>query len=572
MKTVFQYLKPYLFRMTVGLIIKFIGTMMDLLLPWILSYMIDDVVPLRSKTLIFLWGGAMVICSVIALLGNIIANRMASRVAQRTTQKLRHALFEKISYLSCRQVDAFSIPSLESRLTTDTYNIHQMIGMMQRLGIRAPILLLGGIIMTLTLEPYLALVLIAMLPLMAFTIYAISKKGIPLYTRLQQGIDMMVRTVRENISGIRVIKALSKTEYEKERFDSVNAEVVARETKSGVTMALSNPLMNLLLNLGLVLVIVVGAFRVNAGLTQPGKIIAFLTYFTIILNALLSISRMFMMYSKGSASAARISEVLLTGEDMTIQKLPQQEQDFHVVFDHVSFSYRKKKDNLTDISFRLKKGETLGIIGGTGSGKSTIAALLMRLYDPDSGQIMISGRPVCAIPQEELHTMFGVVFQHDFLMADTIAANISFGRNLSMQEIETACRQAQAKEFIEELPARYEHMLTAKGTNLSGGQKQRVLVARALAGGPQILILDDSSSALDYRTDSLLRQAVNEEFQKTTTIIIAQRISSIRHADHILVLENGCEIGYGTHEELMRQCELYREISISQMGGEEFAC
>ncbi|MBE5039475.1 ABC transporter ATP-binding protein [Ructibacterium gallinarum] len=572
MKTVFQYLKPYLPRMTVGLVIKFIGTMMDLLLPWILSYMIDDVVPLRNKALIFLWGGAMLICSVVALLGNIIANRMASRVAQRTTQKLRHALFEKIAYLSCQQVDAFSIPSLESRLTTDTYNIHQMIGMMQRLGIRAPILLLGGIIMTLTLEPYLALVLIAMLPLMAFTIYAISKKGIPLYTRLQQGIDMMVRTVRENISGIRVIKALSKTEYEKERFDGVNAEVVARETKSGITMALSNPLMNLLLNLGLVLVIVVGAFRVNAGLTQPGKIIAFLTYFTIILNALLSISRMFMMYSKGSASAARISEVLTAKEDMALREKNRKEQDFHVVFDHVFFSYRKKKDNLTDISFRLKKGETLGIIGGTGSGKSTIAALLMRLYDPDSGEILISGRPVSAIPQEELHTMFGVVFQHDFLMADTIAANISFGRNLSMQEIQTACRQAQAKEFIEELPEKYEHMLTAKGTNLSGGQKQRVLVARALAGKPQILILDDSSSALDYRTDALLRRAVNEEFQKTTTIIIAQRISSIRHADHILVLENGCEIGYGTHEELMRQCELYREISISQMGGDEFAC
>lgn len=571
MRTVFSYLKPHLPRMTAGLVIKFVGTMMDLLLPWILSYMIDDIVPLKNKTLIFLWGGAMVICAVVAVAGNIIANRMASRVAQRTTQALRHDLFEKISYLSCRQADGFSVPSLESRLTTDTYNLHQMIGMMQRLGIRAPILLLGGIFVTLTLEPYLSLVLIAMLPFMGLTIYAISKKGIPLYARLQQGIDTMVRTVRENISGIRVIKALSKTDFERERFAGVNAEVVARETRSGVTMALSNPLMNLLLNLGLTLVIIVGAFRVNAGLTQPGKIIAFLTYFTIILNALLSISRMFMMYSKGSASAGRISEVLNTPEDMQLHPPVIKDSALHIAFSNVSFSYRKKRDNLTDISFALKRGETLGIIGGTGSGKTTIAALLMRLYDPDSGEILISGRSVASIPPAELHTKFGVVFQHDFLMADTIANNISFGRGLSMEQIKAACERAQAREFIEGLPGQYAYMLTAKGTNLSGGQKQRLLVARALAGSPEILILDDSSSALDYRTDSLLRRAVSQHFQNTTTIIIAQRISSIRHADHILVLEDGKSLGYGTHRELMETCGLYREISISQMGGDVIA-
>ena len=568
MKKVFEYLRPHLPRMTLGIIIKFIGTIMDLLLPWILSYMIDDVVPLKQINLIVLWGGAMVVCAVIAVVGNIIANRMASRVAQRTTETLRHDLFEKISYLSCKQTDEFSIPSLEARLTTDTYNLHQMIGMMQRLGIRAPILLLGGIFVTMALEPSLSLVLIAMLPLMGIAIYTISKKGIPLYTWLQQGIDMMVRTVRENISGIRVIKALSKTEYEKERFAGINAEVVARETKSGVTMALSNPLMNLFLNLGLTLVIVVGAFRVNAGLTQPGKIIAFLTYFTLILNALLSISRMFMMYSKGSASAGRISAVLNTPEDLNIAPLERTDTPYHIVFDHVSFSYGKKRDNISDISFRLKRGETLGVIGGTGSGKTTIASLLMRLYDADNGDILINGRPVESIPPEDLHTMFGVVFQNDFLMADTIANNISFGRNLSRAQIEDACRHAQAREFIESLPDRYDHMLTAKGTNLSGGQKQRILVARALAGKPEILILDDSSSALDYKTDSLLRQAINHHFQDTTTVIIAQRISSILHADHILVLEDGKTLGYGSHEELMQSCSVYREISQSQMGGD----
>lgn len=571
MKKVFFYLKPYLPRMSVGLLIKFTGTIMDLALPWILSYMIDDIVPLKDVPLILIWGVIMVICSIVAVVTNIVANRMASWVAQHTTQALRHDLFHKITYLSCKQIDEFTIPSLESRLTTDTYNIHQMIGMMQRLGVRAPILLLGGVLVTLTLDPILCLVLVSTMPFIGFLIYYISKKGIPLYVYLQRGVDAMVRTVRENIAGIRVIKALSKTDYEKDRFAGVNAEVVRRETKAATTMALTNPLMNLFLNLGLTAVIFVGAILVNNGMTQPGKIIAFLTYFTIILNAMLSINRMFVMYSKGTASAKRISEVLNTPEDLTLIQANPVSLPYHIVFEHVSFSYQKKEDNVTDISFRLKRGETLGIIGATGCGKSTLISLLMRLYDADSGEIFIDNRKIESIPPEELHTKFGVVFQNDILFADTIAENISFGRSLPLEQIQKAAECAQAAEFINALPDGYDHMLTAKGTNLSGGQKQRLLIARALAGNPEILILDDSSSALDYRTDAQLRRALAREYQGTTTIIIAQRISSILHADHILVLEEGKELGYGTHEELMQICALYREISQSQMGGGDVA-
>ncbi len=571
MKKVFFYLKPYLPRMSVGLLIKFTGTIMDLALPWILSYMIDDIVPLKDVPLILIWGVIMVICSIIAVVTNIVANRMASWVAQHTTQALRHDLFHKITYLSCKQIDEFTIPSLESRLTTDTYNIHQMIGMMQRLGVRAPILLLGGVLVTLTLDPILCLVLVSTMPFIGFLIYYISKKGIPLYVYLQRGVDAMVRTVRENIAGIRVIKALSKTDYEKDRFAGVNAEVVRRETKAATTMALTNPLMNLFLNLGLTAVIFVGAILVNNGMTQPGKIIAFLTYFTIILNAMLSINRMFVMYSKGTASAKRISEVLNTPEDLTLIQADPVSLPYHIVFEHVSFSYQKKEDNVTDISFRLKRGETLGIIGATGCGKSTLISLLMRLYDADSGEIFIDNRKIESIPPEELHTKFGVVFQNDILFADTIAENISFGRSLPLEQIQKAAECAQAAEFINALPDGYDHMLTAKGTNLSGGQKQRLLIARALAGNPEILILDDSSSALDYRTDAQLRRALAREYQGTTTVIIAQRISSILHADHILVLEEGKELGYGTHEELMQICALYREISQSQMGGGDVA-
>lgn len=571
MRKILTYLRPYVPGMLLGLAIKFIGTIMDLLLPWILAYTIDEIVPVRSIRLIVIWGLVMVLCSVVALVTNIVANRMASKVARDTTEAVRHDLFKKISYLSCRQVDEFSIPSLEARLTTDTYNIHQMIGMMQRLGVRAPILLLGGIIVTLALEPVLSLVLILVLPFIGVLIYLVSKKSIPLYTGLQQAVDALVRTVRENIAGIRVIKALSKTTYEKQRFSVVNAEVVKREKRAGITMALTNPMMNLFLNLGLTLVIIVGAYRVNAGLTQPGKIIAFLTYFTIILNAMLSITRMFVLYSKGTASAGRICQVLDTPEDLELEPLDHIDNGCHISFDHVSFSYHKGKDSITDISFALKQGETLGIIGATGSGKSTLVRLLMRLYDTDKGEIRINGDDIRGIPSRELHTKFGIVFQNDVLFADTIAANIDFGRGLSREQLAAASASAQAKEFIDSLADGYEHMLTIKSSNLSGGQKQRILISRALAAHPEILILDDSSSALDYKTDSLLRKALSENFGGTTAIIIAQRVSSVLHADHILVMEDGRALGYGTHEQLLQSCESYREISMSQMGGEVIA-
>ncbi|MGN0664776.1 MAG: ABC transporter ATP-binding protein [Negativibacillus sp.] len=568
MRHLYNYLKPYIPRMTLGLVIKFTGTIMDLLLPWILSYMIDTVAPQQNVSLIVKWGIVMVLCAVVAVITNIVANRMASWVATQCTRKIRHDLFRKISYLSCAQVDYYTIPSLESRLTSDTYNVHNFISRIQRLGIRAPILLTGGIIITLILEPVLASVLICILPFIAILVYKVSKKGIPLYTNLQKGVDSMVRTVRENITGIRVIKALSKTDREQERFREINAEVARRETTAGVTMSLTNPMMNLFLNLGLTMVIVVGAYRVNAGLTETGKIIAFLTYFTIILNAMLSITRMFVLMSRGAASANRIAEILDTPADLKLSPEDRIESENHIEFDHVSFAYEKSRDHhIKDISFTLKRGESLGIIGATGCGKSTIINLLMRLYDNDEGSIRIDGRKVSSIPDEELHQKFGLVFQNDVLFADTIASNIDFGRSLSMEEIEKAAEDAQAMEFIRSLPDGFQHMLTSKGTNLSGGQKQRVLLSRALAGKPEILILDDSSSALDYKTDSLLRQALRKNHSDTTAIIIAQRISSIYHCDKILVLEEGRTIGYGTHEELMKNCPVYQEISQSQMGG-----
>lgn len=571
MRLFLRYLRPYGKGMAVGFVIKFIGTIMDLLLPAILAHMVDKVVPMQDVKRIIFWGVAMLACSVAALAGNVIANRMAAKVARNVTEEIRHDLFSKISYLSCRQTDSFTIPSLISRLTTDTYNVHQVTGSMQRIGVRAPILLIGGILITMTLDWALALVLLALLPLVGGLAFLISRKGIPLYQKLQESVDGMVRTLRENITGMRVIKALSKTEYEQQRFATVNAHVRDTEKTASMAMAVTNPLINLLLNVGLTLVILVGAFRADSGLTQPGSIMAFLTYFTIILNAMMTITRIFVMFSRGAASLGRISKVMEAPETLALEEGEAEDSPYYVEFDNVSFGYAEKEGiwDVENLSFRLKKGQTLGIIGGTGSGKSTVLRLLMRFYDVGEGQIRIGGRDVKTIPPQELYTMFGVVFQDDTLFADTIEENIRFGRLISEEGVLAAAEYAQASEFISMQEQKFSHKLTARGTNLSGGQKQRLLIARALAAGPDILLLDDSSSALDYKTDALLRSALKRNFDQTTTFVVAQRVSSIRHADQILMLEDGRILGLGTHEELMESCPDYRHIYQMQMGGGE---
>ncbi len=576
---ILKYLRPYFGRMGVGFLIKFIGTIMDLCIPYILAYIIDSIIPVGDRGMIFLWGGIMLICSVLALAGNVTANRMASKVASDATEKIRHDLFSKTMYLSNAQTDAFTKPSLISRMTTDTYNVHQALGRLQRLGVRAPILLLGGICVTFTLDPVMACVLLATLPVLgAITVY-VSRRSIPMYGGLQEANDRFVRMVREDIAGIRVIKALSKTEYETEKFRGINKEVVERERKNGMVMAIINPSMNILLNLGLVGVILVGACRVNQGTSEVGKILAFTTYFTIILNAMLSISKMFTILSKAIASGDRIWQVLESEADMQVLEQIYEEADSEendceetdseqaeIEFSDVTFSYLKGGiPNIQNLSFRIKKGQTLGIIGEIGSGKSTILNLMMRMYDTDNGTIWISGRDVRTYQPEELKKKFGVVFQNDTIFEDTIAGNVTLGREIQEKQVKEALFHAQASEFVEGRAEREEEALNIKGANLSGGQKQRVLIARALADRPEILVLDDSSSALDYRTDARLRKSIRENFTDTTLVMVAQRVSSIRNADLILVMEDGALIGRGTHEELMLNCSTYAEIAHSQM-------
>lgn len=625
MKFIFSYLKKYRFMIALGMFIKLSGTVGELLLPYVLEHLVDDVAPEQNVKLIFAWGAVMLLLVVFVRQANVKANRMAIRVAKSSIYEIRRDLFWKSVNLSGEQLDEFGLPSLNSRMTSDSYNVQSFIQSSQTMGIRAPIMLIGGIFITLTMDVGLASILCIMAPILIVAVVCVSMKGIPLYSKVQKSVDDIVRIMRENITGIRVVKALSKEDYEMRRFEEANSEMARRDIKAGIVMALPGPIMTFMLNVGLTIVVIVGAYRVNGGVTQPGVILAFLTYFNMILMGVMGLNRIFMLMSKANASAHRIAAVVQTKDQLI--PIPESEaavtdREEYIIFEHVGFSYGKSDDAgteeddipgesiegqkgsakeehagrekdssgekdagvkasvssrdrfdglerqkcLEEIDFAIKKGGTLGIIGATGCGKTTIINLLMRFYDADTGNIFIGGKDVRAYDKDELHQLFGVVFQNDVIFADSLKENISFGREVTMKELKEAAEDAMAKEFIEDYEDTYDHRAVVRGANLSGGQRQRVLIARALAAEPQILVLDDSSSALDYRTDAALRRAIREHHADTTTIIIAQRVSSIMGLDDIIMLDEGKIIGHGTHEELLESCAMYQEIYRTQMG------
>ncbi len=573
MKGILKYIKPYYLYIALTLAIKTVGSVTELFIPFLLKKIIDDAVPAENAEDIYMFGCGMLLCALACLVLNFIANRMSAVSAGRITETLRHDVFSKISRLSAAELDSLTVPSAISRLTSDTYNINQMLARIQRIGVRGPILLIGGIIITLSLDTVLALVLVCMLPIISIVVYYVTKKSVPMYTESQEELDSMVSTLRENITGVRVIKALSKTEYEKERFDRVNRRLFDVDHRVGAVMAITNPVSTAVLNIGLTLVVLFGAFRINSGATQSGVIVAFLSYFTIILNAMLGVTRIFIMWSKGEASAKRVSAVLeMDGGLKTVSDCDIRHSDAHIVFENVSFSYNKVMPNAKDISFELYHGQTLGIIGATGSGKSTVLNLLLRFYDTDKGNIYIDGRDIRSIPEEELRARVGVVFQNDFIMADTVYENIRYFRDIPRDQIERAARAACAHEYITSHEEGYERVLAQAGNDLSGGQRQRLLISRALAADPDILILDDASSALDYATDAQLRKNLSEQFANTTSVIVTQRVSSIMYADLILVMDDGGVAGIGTHQALLESCPIYREIADIQLSVEGGEC
>ncbi len=565
MKRVLSFLRPQAGRTALQVGIKFTSTLLELFLPWILEHIIDDIAPTGDRRQLLLWGALMLFCALFVFLTAVVANRMATGIAADFTRSLRHTLFEKVTRLSSQQVDRFTVPSLISRLSSDTYRVNDMVDRMLRLGIRAPILLLGGLLVSALMEPALALIFLCALPLIGGMLLLVSKKSIPLFAKAQQAGEELVRRIQENMTGVRIIKALSQTEDEKARFSQANREAVRTDRQAEVTMAVANPLMGILLNTGMAAVIVVGAFRVDRGLTEAGKIIAFLNYFVILQNGLLGITRIFTICSRGIASGKRLGEVLEAPDRVAPPPPGEAAPEGHVIFQHVSFSYNKVKPDLADLSFALQRGQTLGVIGPTGSGKSTLLQLLLRFYEPDQGQIWLDGQPLSQLDEADLHSRFGVVFQNDFLFADSILENLDFERAVTEADRELAMDTAQA-DFLRDIPQGTLADLSERGMNLSGGQRQRLLIARALAARPEILLLDDCSSALDYRTDARLRKALRAAYGDTTKIIVAQRISAIRHADLILVLEEGRVVGSGTHEALLETCPLYRDLFEMQMG------
>lgn len=576
MKFLFENMRRYLSGVILAIFLKLIGTISELTLPYILEHIIDTVVPAGILSQVFLWGSLMFAAAVCAWLLNISANRCAIQNAHRISYDIRQKLFQKTINLNGSQFDTVGLPSLISRMTSDSYNVQSAAQQLQSLCVRAPMMLLGGLLMTMLMDFRLSCILIVMLPLLIAVTIFVSYRGIPMFQTVQKKLDSVVRIMRENITGIRVVKALSKTEYEKKRFAAANHEMAQCDIAAGTVMAIPGPFMQTCLNIGLTLVVLIGASRVNEGLSEPGVILAFLTYFNMITQGVMGLNRIFLSLSKASASAGRIEEVLSMDTEqkaLPLDAAPKPQGDEFLRFEHVCFNYGRtglagssREKALDDISFAVRKGESLGIIGPTGCGKTTIVNLLMNFYDADSGAVFVDGRDVRTYPKDALHRKFGVAFQNDMIFQDTLRENIRFGRDLAAGSEAKAAEDAMAGEFIRSLEQGLDYSADIRGANLSGGQKQRILVARALAANPEILVLDDSSSALDYKTDAAMRGAIQRNHSDSTLILIAQRVSSVMGLTHILVMDNGKCIGYGSHQELLENCPAYREIYQAQMG------
>lgn len=480
MQLVFRAMGRYKKAVAICIFIKLIATITELMLPYILEHIIDSVAPLGDLRLAVLWGLLMFAAALVCRQLNVTANRRAIDNAHHVSYDIRQALFQKTANLSGSQFDAFGLPSLISRMTSDSYNVQSAVQQLQSLCVRAPMLLIGGVIVTLVMDASLAMILVAMLPVLILVVFVVTAKGLPMYNRVQQRLDVVVRVMRENITGIRVVKALSKTEYEKRRFSQANQDMTDSDITAGTVMAIPSPLMQLCLNGGLALVVLIGAGRVNDGVMEPGVILAFLTYFNMITMGVMGLSRIFMTMSKAGASADRIDEVLQTETDQRV--LPAGEArtpagDEFIRFEHVTFGYgeddpetagstafagEEREKALSDISFALKKGESLGIIGPTGCGKSTIISLLMRFYDVHDGGVFVDGRDVRTYEKDELRRRFGVCFQNDMVFQDTLRENVRFGRDIGDAAFRAAIEDAMAAEYIDNLEDGPDHRAAIK--------------------------------------------------------------------------------------------------------------
>lgn len=564
------FLKPYKKECIVGPIFKLVEAILELLLPTIMAFIINNGVAKHDTSYVLKMGGLMLIMAVCGYCSSMICQYYAARTSQGFGTNLRNALFKHIEALSYAEIDKFGAPSLINRITNDVNQLQVAVAMLIRLVIRAPFICIGSIIMAMFLDLKLALLLLAAAPVLAIILYFIINKTSPLYKLYQKKLDKLGLVLRENLSGVRVIRAFASRDKERKRFVSANDDLTSTAINIGKVSALLNPMTSFVMNAAIIAILWVGGIHINYGTLSQGSIIAFVNYLTQMLLALIVVSNLVIIFTKASASAARVSEVLETTSSIPDNEASScsvlSSNTSAIEFRNVSFGYTATGDKvLSNITLKIDKGETVGIIGSTGSGKSTFINLIPRFYDASEGEILVDGINIKNYSLKELREKIRIVPQKANLFTGTIAENIRWGnQNASEVEVIKASKIAQADEFISKLPDGYETEVSRGGTNFSGGQKQRITIARALVGKAKILILDDSFSALDLATDAAVRKAIKENSEGAAVLIISQRISTVKNADKIVVFDDGQVVGIGTHEELITSCEVYKEIYSSQ--------
>ena len=572
----FKYLKKYKFEAIFGPIFKLTEAIFELIVPIVSAKIIDVGVNGNGGVeYIIKMGIVMVLLGFFGLGFSLCCQYLASKASQGVGTDLRNDLFKKIQSFSHKEIDFFGTSTLTTRMVSDINQIQTGVAMLIRLAIRVPCLIVGATIMAMSIDLELSIIFLIAGPLVSFVLYLIMTRSVPLYKVVQKKLDAVSLIARENLDGIRVIRAFSRQINENTRFENASDDLIKTALKVGRISALLNPATFLIMNSAIIAVIFFGGMKTDTGALTQGEIIAFINYISQILLALVVLANLVIILTKAAACASRVADVLEAESSIKDggKKLPNNSQSVPAVeFKNVSFAYNENTGEkvLDDISFALSKGETLGVIGGTGSGKTTLISLIPRFYDATEGEVLINGENVKNLNLKSLRSFVSVVQQGASIIKGTVKDNIVMGRkDISDEDVEKAAQTAQAHEFISKLSEKYETVIERSGSNLSGGQKQRLAIARAVAGNPSVLILDDSASALDFATDAALRRAINKTSENRAVIIVSQRVNSVRYADKIAVLDDGKLAGLDSHERLLSTCEVYREICLSQLSSEE---
>lgn len=575
MKPLFKFLKPYTGSIILTLILLFFQSIANLFLPKLMSLIVDIGIANGNTSYILKVGSIMLLAALLGTAFVIISNLISSKIAMGFSRDVRQALFVKIESFSLSEFNQVGTASLITRSTNDVTQVQQLILMSLRMMVTAPLMILGGIIMALITDLYLSLILLVAIPILLLVIIVIGRKGMPLFKQMQTKLDQVNLVLRENLTGVRVIRAFNRLAYEHKRFNQANEDLTNNAIKVNKIIALLMPSMMLIMNLTTVSILWFGGGRVDQGLLAVGNLIAFTQYVMQIMMSLVMLTVLFVLIPRASASGIRISEVLAIPFAIqdTTTTAPSPSLHGYVTFKDVTFHYPGSNEpSIKQISFEAKPGEVTAIIGGTGSGKSTLLNLIPRFYDTTSGEILIDGVDIKSYPQEVLRKKVGLVPQKAILFSGSVKENLCFGKeDATDEEVYHALDIAQATDFVSRMPEGINSHISQGGTNVSGGQKQRLSIARALIRCPEIYLFDDSFSALDFKTDATLRKALRQEIKDSTMILVAQRVSTIMDADRILVLHDGELVGIGTHRELLQNCPLYKEIALSQLSEEEIA-